>query len=193
MFSTLNRGGRVAILAVAAFALGCENATEPLQDPALEVDGATDGLLEETTETLGSELSFAHRTVAQLTDEVVRELVGPEGGTLTLLGHSLTIPEGAVERPTMFVMAVLTGTEIQVELIAYDPDLYEDVGGKGFAVPVQLALSYAEADIDDPESLVIVHVQSDGTKVPLESEVDTDAQVVRADLDHFSRYALCGN
>lgn len=193
MFLTLKRGGRAAILAIAALALGCENATEPLRSPALEVDGAVDGLLDETTETLGSELSFAHRTLALLTDEVVRQKVGPAGGELSLLGHTLTIPPDAVDRPTMFVMAVLAGEAIQVELIAYDPDLHSDVGGKGFAVPVQLALSYAETGTDDPESLVIVYVNSNGDKEKLDSEVDQENQVVRAELAHFSKYALCRN
>lgn len=184
---TLNRGPRAALLAIAVLVLGCETGTGPAHTPALQVDGPDAALL-------GSELSFANRTVAQLSDEVVRQKIDPDvGGELTLLGHTLTVPAGAVDRPTMFVLSVLAGTEIQVELIAYDPDLYEDVGGKGFNIPVQLALSYAEADIDDPESLTIVHVEADGEKIVIDSEVDTENQVVRAELTHFSRYGLCSN
>lgn len=202
MTSILNRGGRTIILAVAVLALGCESGTEPAGAPELQDDGAASGLLggqalqdgSHADGLLGSTLSFANRTVAQLSDEVVRQKIDPDvGGELTLLGHTLTIPAGAIDRPTMFVMSVLAGTEIQVELIAYDPDLYEDVGGKGFNVPVQLALSYAEAEVDDPESLTIVYITPDGDKEVIESTVDTENQVVRAELSHFSRYGLCTN
>jgi hypothetical protein len=190
MISMLNRGARAAILAIAVLALGCESGTEPGRTPALGVDARSD-LIEET---LGSTLSAANRAVAQLSDEVVREKIGKDGGELTLLGNTLTVPAGAVDRPTMFVLSVLAGDSIQVELIAYDPELYEDVGGKGFGVPVTLALSYAEAEEDlDPETLTIVHIKTDGEPVVLESTVDTENEVVSADLSHFSRYALCSN
>lgn len=201
MTSILNRGGQAVILAIAVLALGCESGTEPAGAPALQ-DSIASGLLSgQALEDgsladglLGSELSFANRTVAQLSDEVVRKKIDPDvGGELTLLGHTLTVPAGAVDRPTMFVMSVLAGTTIEVELIAYDPDLYDDVGGKGFTKHVTLALSYAEADIDDPESLTIVHIRTDGTSEDIPSEVDTEKKVVRAELSHFSRYALCGN
>lgn len=194
MTSILNRGARAVILAIAVVALACETGTEPPRSPALLTDGPASGLLGDD-DLLGSELSLAHRTIALLSDEVVRQKIEPDvGGTLELLGHSLYVPPGAVDRPTMFVMSVLAGTEIQVELIAYDPDLYEDVGGKGFNKPVQLALSYAEADIDDPESLTIVHITADGDKVEIDNVyVDTENQVVTGDLSHFSRYALCSN
>lgn len=178
----------VGALALTLVAWGCETGTEPPRSAALQAGGPAAGVL-------GTELSFANRAVAQLTDEVVRQKIDPEvGGELTLLGHTLTVPAGAIDRPTMFVMSVLAGTTIQVELIAYDPDLYNDVGGKGFNVPVQLALSYAGAGADfDPATATIVHIETDGSRVVVPSTVDAENQVVRAELKHFSRYGLCSN
>lgn len=191
MISTWKHRAAVAALGLALVSWGCEHGTEPVPQPGLmEAQAASNGLLGDA---LGSELSFANRTIAKLSDEVVRATIGPEGGELTLDGHSLIVPPDAVDRPTLFVMGVLAGEEIQVELIAYDADLYVDVGGEGFNIPVQLALSYAELDNPDPDKLVIVHVKSDGEKVVLESTADTENEVIRADLHHFSRYALCSN
>ncbi|MBW3554976.1 MAG: hypothetical protein KY466_15830 [Gemmatimonadetes bacterium] len=191
MISTWKNRTALAVLALALFGLGCESGTEPgARGEPLEVQSSSNPLLGDE---LGSELSFAHRTVAKLSDEVVRKTIGAEGGTLSLDGHSLTVPPNAVDRPTLFVMAVLAGTEIQVELIAYDPDLYLDVGEGGFNIPVQLALSYAGMEDPDPDKLVIVHVTSDGERIELASTVDEENQVVRAELEHFSRYALCTN
>jgi hypothetical protein len=89
-------------------------------------------------------------------------------------------------------MILLPTSQVQVELYALDLLTWVNAGS-GFAIPVQLSLSYARTDVDDPEDLVIVHILRDGTRIPLPSAVDKSRKLVTAELEHFSRYGLCTN
>jgi hypothetical protein len=124
------------------------------------------------------------------------ELIGAAGGVVELLGHSLTVPPGAVAQPTLFSIAALPRGRIEVELLALSIDLFgrsHDVGSGGFhnGKTVRLTLSYARAtNVSDPSRLVVLHVSDDGAVDPLPTVVDGDARTVTVELAHFSRYCM---
>lgn len=119
-------------------------------------------------------------------------IIGVSGGQISLLGHTLQVPAGAVTVPTIFTMTVLTNGYIEVELTAMVSSLLGtvSVGEKGFKKPVTLTLTYARSpDKLDPSKLLIVYVN--GSKLePLPSSVNTVTKTVSAQLSHFSKYAM---
>lgn len=200
MLSMLKRRSAVLVLLAATMAWGCDIApTEPIstQGP-VEIESSSENLLGGVLETVGGLFRTTVRlvgTVVEVVGEVGEALIGPVGGVLEVADHDLVVPAGAVPHPTTFSMEVLDGWTIGVELLATDPETGDDVGEKGFTRPVQLALSYANADIRrvDVDRLVIVRIHEDGTREPLPSRVDKESRQVVADLDHFSKYVLCTN
>src|SRR5688572_27410912 len=79
----------------------------------------------------------------------VARLIGVTGGSLSLAGHSITIPAGAVRTPTLFIMTLGTSGFVNVELTAVRIVFGQriDIGSFGFAngETVKLTLSYAWA------------------------------------------------
>lgn len=142
-----------------------------------------------TTYTLVHDAKPLRLLTSQLT---LSTLIGPTGGKVSLLGHVLTVPKGAVTVPTIFTMLVLPTGFIEVELAALLPILGTDVGGS-FTKPVTLKLTYKRSpDAIDPARLLIVRVN--GTEYePLVSTVNIDAEAVSAKLTHFSKYAMAQN
>lgn len=182
----------VAVLALALLGLGCESGTEPAPQAILEAESSPSSLLEGDSES--SDAEIVERGTDLLTDQVASALIGIEGGVLEILGHKLIVPEGAVTEVTQFVMVVVPGNQVLVDLYAFDPLLGTNVGESGFLVPVHLALSYDDVKgIKDPSTLRIVHLATNGDREALETEVDEGAKLASADLEHFSRYALCRN
>jgi hypothetical protein len=125
----------------------------------------------------------------------ISELIGPGGGSIHLEGHSLTVPEGAVEEPTVFTMTLRSDGYVGVDLSAVVGDIV-DVGANGFpdGKEVTLSLTYAWAsNVTDPSKLKIVQLLDDGTVDPLESKVQGAEKTVTAKLKHFSKYCLASN
>jgi hypothetical protein len=127
-------------------------------------------------------------------------LLGSDGGILTLLGHILDVPAGAVSEPTIFSMTVIQNGYDEVELTATPKSLlnslffWRKVEEVQFNVPVELSLSYAKAtNVTDPSRLKIMRVNPDGRHEILPSVVDTVNMTVTAELDHFSRYCMIAN
>lgn len=121
-------------------------------------------------------------------------LIDAQGGTISLAGHVLTVPAGAVSRPTRFTMAVVNEGYVEVELNATVPQPRGpgiDVGEKGFARPVTLQLNYSWASAEvDASRLQIVWVKENGSLETLSSTPDAGTKTVTANLDHFSKYAI---
>src|SRR5438477_6400994 len=63
------------------------------------------------------------------------QLIGPMGGSLTLAGHVLTVPAGAVTEPTLFTLTLGTRGYVEVGLKATREifGTVVDVGSTGFA------------------------------------------------------------
>lgn len=125
----------------------------------------------------------------------VSRLIGLGGGSLSLFGHRLEVPAGAVLQPTVFTVAVLPTGSVEVYLTAINTGLLGrvlNVGADGFRRPVPVTLSYARStNVPDPSRLVVLRMNGrNGLPEPLPSRVDRVARTVTADLDHFSRYAV---
>ena len=122
---------------------------------------------------------------------VVTGVIGSSGGRLILGKHELNVPRGAVSGPTTFTMTKIDGDHIRVRLTATQLTL-NDVGSKGFAVPVTLSLSWENAASlpEDVASLLIAWIRPDGVAVTQSTTVEVQGHRARADLSHFSEYAL---
>src|SRR5437870_2571290 len=57
-----------------------------------------------------------------LEDLVSTKLIGITGGSVTLLGHSIVVPSGAVTSPTFFTIVVLPTGYVEVSLLALVPN-----------------------------------------------------------------------
>jgi hypothetical protein len=123
-------------------------------------------------------------------------LIGFGGGQVTLLGHVLTVPTGAVSQPTLFTLTVLPTGYVEVNLLGTLSTLLGvlDVGSKGFLKPIPVSLTYERAtNVSDPSKLKVLRIQSllgYGTYQVMPSTVDSTTKKVTAQLDHFSRYTL---
>jgi hypothetical protein len=133
-------------------------------------------------------------------EATLAKLLGSEGGLLSLLGHVLNVPEGAVSQPTLFSMTAIQSGHIEVELTATPQSLlrrllfWRSVPEVHFNVPVELSLSYARAtNVTDPSRLRIMRINPDGRHEILPSVVDPVTKTVTAELDHFSRYCMIAN
>lgn len=188
---------RATLLAVFLAALaGCEPVVEPTSEPPFAPEVARQ-LLESDGTVLDEQGNDYTLVEGQLPTDVptlsVSRLVDASGGSLRLAGHALTVPAGAVEAPTVFVLEVLPTGRVEVELRALvsSPFGTEDVGERGFDRPVSLTLSYAWArGVEDPGDLQILHLRDDGIAEPLATRVDPVGRTVTADLEHFSRYCM---
>ena len=130
-----------------------------------------------------------------LNDLLSTQLIGISGGSVTLLGHTISVPRGAVTTPTFFTIAALPTGKVEVDLVALAPNLLGNllsVGQFGFAKPVTLTLTYARSGTVDPSKLVIVYESSTGFQ-PLPTTVDTAHKTASAQLPHFSKYGLASN
>lgn len=132
-----------------------------------------------------------------LIELLVTRILGLDGGLLSLLGHSIRVPSGAVDGLTLFSMQVENGGYVEVDLNATTIRLLGgviDIGGQGFDRPVTLTLSYARAtNVEDPDDLVILRRLPGGGFEELPSVVDKKKKTVSAKLDHFSGYCLAAN
>ena len=201
----LNRATMLS-LALALFVSGCDHApTEPdlnvpeqtqieqVEAPVIPADAdytlvrAGVGGDGDTSQGL---LGGLLRLVGKVLNLVV-EVIGLDGGLLSLGHHSLLVPAGAVDSPTTFSMELLKSEYVMVDLTAMRRRV--DVGEKGFEKPVTLTLSYDGLRVRDPSKLFILRVNEDGRHEKLPSVVDTRKKTVSAQLDHFSKYAMASN
>ena len=127
----------------------------------------------------------------------VSKTIGVDGGSLNVMGHSLVVPAGAVQQPTLFTMTLPRLGYVEVELHATVTDLLGrliDLGANGFDRPVTLSMTYARAtNVDDPRDLVILHKLGNNKYEVIPSVLDQDAKRLRAELEHFSGYCMASN
>lgn len=109
--------------------------------------------------------------------------IGPEGGTLTVGAHTLTVPPGALSAQ---VKIKATAPSDSVNRVEFDPE------GLQFARPASLTMSYANCNTlgklvpkriaYTTDALVILEY--------LPSIDDLASQEVTGQLQHFSSYAV---
>jgi hypothetical protein len=174
------------VSAVSAFALtlvmwGCES----LSENALMGPGDRSDILIVETDENGY-------TIARETDPavgVVTAVIDQNGGSLNIGNHVLTVPAGAVDGPTTFTMTKLVD-EIEVGLTATRV-LPNDIGRRGFNVPVKLSLSFANASgALDAGDLKVLWVKPNGDLEEQPTVVDSSDEAAVGSLTHFSQYAL---
>ena len=149
-------------------------------------------------------LNLATGYLPDFHDVHAKARIGADGGRLEVSGHRLDVPAGAVDAPTNFRMRqykkeLADGTVvIAVELSAVrtlDNGSELDVGASGFAVPLQLSLTYRWSDnVDDSNvgETTVVWLRSDteAEEVDETAEHDSIGDQVTIDVWHFSDYAL---
>jgi hypothetical protein len=119
------------------------------------------------------------------TESVAVAVADTTGDSLSVRGHILALPRGSLRHNQRFRLEDRRDGYVGVEI---SPDRFE------FVNPAQLTLSYARCEPlpSDPSRLRIYHV--DGTRVieEIESQVDTAARTVTADIQHLSGYLIGG-
>lgn len=131
--------------------------------------------------------------VVQETDATVGTVSGTfdgNGGILMLGQHKLIIPAGAVDRAVIFKMKK-GSSALKFDLTATSPNslLSNNVGSRGFAVPVKLSINYDAANVGDPSAFKIVWMKLLGNE-PQPTSLDVSNHSIVGELDHFSDYAL---
>lgn len=183
-----------AVLALVLF-----SSCEPGGGPGL--NAPTGPLFEEAIEDeSGANYSLVEgRIPSDILDLNVSKEIGIEGGSLKLAGHTLTVPAGAVDEPTLFTMTLVTNGFVEVDLSATIPGALGnlvDVGERGFNVPVTLSLTYGYAsnvEREEEGKLFILRLLGDYESPEhekIESRVVSEGKTVTVELDHFSKYCL---
>ncbi|NLG61075.1 MAG: hypothetical protein GX539_02435 [Candidatus Cloacimonetes bacterium] len=195
---------RIAALALAATVMAGVSCGREVAAPQLEpaptetellgLGGLLGGLLGPSQ--IG-EYTLVQERLALPLDLDISKIIGINGGSISLLGHTITVPAGAVDRPVLFTLILARPGYVEVELDATISGLLGriiDVGGKGFDKPVSLTLTYSRAtNVSDPSRLVILRRLPGGAIEEVPSTVDTRTKTVTAKLDHFSRYCMAVN
>lgn len=131
-----------------------------------------------------------------LIELLVTRLLGLDGGLLSILGHSIYVPDDAIDGVALFSIQVENEGIVEVDLSATRISLLGliDIGSQGFDEPVTLTLSYANAtNVEDPDDLVILRRLPDGGFEELPTTVNKRNKTVSAKLDHFSGYCMAAN
>ncbi|MEX2281677.1 MAG: hypothetical protein WEE89_04215 [Gemmatimonadota bacterium] len=115
--------------------------------------------------------------------------VGPKGGSLTVGGHMLHIPDKAVNKQTLFIMTVMPGDYIHVDLQAFNRD---GTPITTFKNPVWLGLSYAGITGSADKKLTVTYLVDgtvEGATESVTSFMYEAYQMVFGQLHHFSSYS----
>jgi hypothetical protein len=177
----MTRLRNVAALAALLIFAGCSDSAidrvlAPSADIIIEANGQTHVI--KTPNTQYGDIGFG--------------LIYPSGGKLTVRGHTLTVPAGAVSAPTWFMMYAVETNAVQVTLKAWRAADLRPVT-QFTAVQLKLTLDASRVENLDPNGLLIVYLRDGTTTGTLEevpSTVDTSNRKVTGLLSHSSSYAL---
>ena len=175
----------IGLLALAPFFTACERAAE--------ISGVTEAPVM-TSSARPKPARVLKRQGTATSGTVYSEWISSgKSTTLTIGKYSLFIPKGAVKKPTLFRMQVLTGEVIGVSLHAWD-NSWQPV--TQFQVPLRLTLPYDEVsatDIDSTDRLLIANIVSDVDTSILEvvnPSVNPIEQTITGNITHFSIWSL---
>lgn len=162
---------RRAALAALTLLVGIAGCSEPSSSPMAPTRPATfigDGL-------------FLVQLLTSTTSSVLAQVVGPEGAVIQIAGgHSITFPAGALP-DSVTITAVRDDDDLMVR---FEP---EGLVFPDSARPV-LTFDYSGSET---ESAVIVYLSDSGwLREVLPTQIDPNTHVARAELRHFSTYAL---
>src|SRR5690606_12490589 len=125
------------------------------------------------------------------------QVIGPEGGFIYVDLHQLYVPRGAVSGPTKFTIDLsqsIVGAELTATSVASrgrPTGRTNNVGSRGFKVPVYLTFSYNHAyDVPlNPFKIKVVEIR-DGKLIPQATQVNPLFETATGVLSHFSDYGL---
>lgn len=134
-------------------------------------------------------IEFVKRKTA-LTGDVTyvsQSPVGKAGAVLRFGNHTLTVPEGSVSNPTYFSATLRAGSEVRVDLRAWETSGLEV---KRFARAVVLTFDISDAANTSASSgLAVYYHAASGSLEKMPSTVDAVARTLSGYLDHFSDYS----
>lgn len=138
-----------------------------------------------------------YRITENLPDQVpsleLSRVIGLLGGKVTVAGHTLTVPVGAVSVPTLFTVRAMNNGYIELELTALTDGLSGiiNIGESGFQEPVTVTMTYSRAtNVTDPARLKVMRLKANGRHEILPTTVSPTGLTISAKLDHFSRYCM---
>lgn len=122
-------------------------------------------------------------TCTPLPYDSTSQVIGPDGGTLTVGPHTLTIPAGALATPTLITAVVNSDS---VNAIRFSPQ------GLVFQQPTQLVMSYANCGVLGlliPKR--IAYTTDDFQILEIIPSLDNILnRTVTGQVSHFSQYAI---
>ena len=114
--------------------------------------------------------------------------IGPDGGTLTVGGHSLVVPAGAVHRAMTFTLSAPASSSLEIEISAGNQGHYK------FRSPVTVRVDYSRCSDsvlpDGPLTAWWIDVASRSKKGEMPSTDDRAARTLTFTTDHLSGYAI---
>ncbi|HEX6066994.1 MAG TPA: hypothetical protein VFZ04_22315 [Longimicrobiales bacterium] len=152
----------------------------------------TDRLFAPNADLVTSNAPSVVKTKSVIRGNRVTGLVLPTGGSISIDGHTLKVPAGAIDQATWFSMQVVEASVVHVRLKAW-----RAIDGAAVtqfpSVPVELTLDASPIEKLDPTGLVIVYLRDgtyDGAREEVRSIVNQNDWTVTGYLTHFSSYAL---
>jgi hypothetical protein len=113
--------------------------------------------------------------------------VGPEGGSVSVAGHRLEVPAGAVREPVRFEARLRESRTLQLDLLADQRESFR------FEQPARLSLATAACAPDlDHERLRVYRIDPASNRIlaELQGEFDPRARTITARLDSLSTYTI---
>jgi hypothetical protein len=107
-------------------------------------------------------------------------IIGPHGGTLSIGGHRLIIPQGALTENTLITMERPTSLLIEVEFSPH---------GTTFLEQPELELDYSDCYLPSDHEYRVAYLSENGKVLEYPVSVDKGGRV-QALIWHFSRYAV---
>jgi hypothetical protein len=192
----------IALLFAVPLLSSCADTTNPT-GPQVSTnierqDGLVDGLIGGVVDLVGSTVKLLGSILSgpDANGDKVTAWIDSDGGTIKTAAYTLTVPRGAVSTNTQFVIEPENNGTYTVNLAAYEKRLLGmvSVGEKGFAKPVLLTISYANASgVTNAKKIAIIYIESTSSVQVQGSAVDTRDKDVTAQLSHFSKYAMVQN
>ncbi|HEX5387932.1 MAG TPA: hypothetical protein VFW66_14610 [Gemmatimonadales bacterium] len=153
--------------------------SENLIGTAISTVSSTAGAL---TSTVGATLDLL--TCSPQSYAKATESIGPAGGSISVSGHKLVVPRGALSRTVTITMETPSS---RVRSVRFSP---EGLRFKASAKPT-LTMSYSGCLLPHGALLGIDYVsESLNLLETLKSTVDLRQKTVSAGIGHFSRYAI---
>ena len=138
-----------------------------------------------------ADLAFTGSTLVECpvaVTESTSATVGALGGTVSLNGHSITLPAGAVLLPTEITLTVPASNYMEIEIHANDLESFD------FEAPVSITLSYDRCTRSNLDNRQLTAWQIDpATKALLEHMGGVDDKNTRAvtfQSGHLSGFAI---